>query len=233
MVVRFHLAHNPDLWAFKSASSVLLYSKPCRHVPAPRASFLFPLPVWGRTESCNTYLFYQEDKLELVYGKTQEGDSPGLKTSACPQRMTPEPGTAHSCVTYVTCTFLGTHPELQSVPALYQYQHRERAGMSTTGVLGTASKSCSPNGKQSQDEESSNKPDLSTLLKAKLLVGWVLEFLNKFVQLSLIWTMANGLSLFLLLQWSRTLCIVFVHKKVSKQKCSISMVHLSSNRKKS
>ena len=58
-------------------------------------------------------------------------------------------------------------------------------------------------------------------LKARLRVGWVLGFLNKCVYLSLIWTIAGRMSLFLLLLWSRTLWIVFVHRKVSRQKMFI------------
>lgn len=109
----------------------------------------------------------------IVYGKTGEGGGPGLKTSAYAQRMTAESSTVCSQVTYVTCTSFGTHPtpELQSAPAPRQYQHKERAGMNTTHVLGLLRRAAVPKGKASREEGSSDEPDPGAQLKARLLVG--------------------------------------------------------------
>lgn len=110
------------------------------------------------------------------------------------------------------------HPELQSVPAPYQHQHKERVGMNTAGVLGSALKSCSVKGKTTpRGREQQQTWPQHVAVPTNFLWVESLNFLSKFVQSSLIWTMANGLSLILLLQWSRTLCMVFVHKKVSNK----------------
>lgn len=121
-------------------------ARPCRHLPTPKGLFFSLFQSEEEQRAATPISLIRKINWNFVYGETQ-GDSPGLKTSACPQRMTREPSPAHSCVIYVTCAFLGSHPELQCVPAPRQHQHKERIGMNTTGVLGSASKNCSPKGK--------------------------------------------------------------------------------------
>lgn len=117
----------------------------------------------------------------VVYSKTQEDGGLGLKTSACPQRRTPESITVCSRVMYVICTLLGTHPtpELWSVPAPCEYQDKERLGINTICVLGLICRAAVPKEKESREERSSSEPDLSLQLKARLVLGRVLVFLNK------------------------------------------------------
>lgn len=229
----FHLAHNPVLWACNSASSVLHYSKILQTFTNSQGFISFPSSSLRKSRELqylSLWLGRQTGTLFVVRLKRQSR-SKGICLSS-----KNDPRAQHST-------------QLCNVCHLYIPWYSSRAPVSASPI------STSAQGKgwhdrnwrawvcleelQCQRKSNTKRKGAATNLTSacgwthKLLVGWVLKLLSKFVQLSLIWTMANGLTSFLLLQWSRTLCMVCVHKKVSKQKCSITVLYVSSKRKKS
>lgn len=138
MLVQLHLTHIPFLWAYKPASSVPHHSQISDIYHLPRFPFFSLFQSGEQQRGANPISLVRRIHLIVVYSKTQEGGGLGLKTSACPQRRMPESITVCSRVMYVICTLLGTHPtpELWSVPAPCEYQHKERLGMNTICILG-------------------------------------------------------------------------------------------------